>query len=279
MPDNLGFESLWPDELKAYMEKSREEEYLLIDVRQPKEYEKEHIPGAKLIPLMEVEMKADRIPVDRDIIFYCTDGGRSRAAAQFLADMRLTEKRIVNLMGGIMAWEGGILPDIPKVMVFDRGATWPERMMIAMDLEKGAYRFYSHLLAAFPMASFRETVEKLAGAETAHAKAVYLQWEKAVRDPLPFETLFDTLKGEILEGGMAFSEAVRIAGDREGPQCVRVLQMALDIEYAAYDLYRVMAEDSEAEEEKRALLAIAQAEKNHMRTLAAAISRCPELEE
>ncbi len=129
------------------------------------------------------------------------------------------------------------------------------------------------------MESFRETVEKLAAAETAHAKTIYLHWERAVRDPLPFTALFDTLKGDIMEGGMALSEAVRIAADREGPQCVRVLQMALDIECAAYDLYRVMGEESEIEEEKKAFLAIAQAEKNHMRDLAAAISRCPEFEE
>ena len=279
MPDNLGFDSLWPDELRDYMEEQGEEAYLLIDVRQPKEYQEEHLPGAKLMPLMEVEMKVDQIPTDRDIIFYCADGGRSRAAAQFLADLGHTKKRIVNLLGGILAWEGQILPDVPKVMVFDRAAGWPERMMIAMDLEKGAHRFYTYLLRRFPDEPFAETVEKLAGAEVAHARSVYQHWERGVRDPMPFDDLYETLKGDILEGGMHLADAVAKATEGEGPRCLRVLQMALEIEYAAYDLYRVMADKSEDREEKRALLALAQAEKGHMRTLAEAISLCPEFEE
>ncbi len=43
--------TLEPEEAKAYMAHHGEGAYALIDVRQPDEYEKEHLPGARLIPL------------------------------------------------------------------------------------------------------------------------------------------------------------------------------------------------------------------------------------
>lgn len=42
---------IWPEELKIYLTRHQEKDFLLVDVRQPQEYEKEHLPGAQLIPL------------------------------------------------------------------------------------------------------------------------------------------------------------------------------------------------------------------------------------
>ena len=75
--DNLDFETLTADELKVFVDTRRERSFLLIDVRQPLEYERGHLPGARLMPLMEVEAKLFSLPTDRDLIFYCTNGGRS----------------------------------------------------------------------------------------------------------------------------------------------------------------------------------------------------------
>lgn len=46
------------------------EEVLYLDVRQPKEYEKEHLPGAKLIPLGELDQRIDELDPDRTTIIY-----------------------------------------------------------------------------------------------------------------------------------------------------------------------------------------------------------------
>lgn len=43
-----------PADVKDFIALHKSEEYQLLDVRQPKEYEKEHIPGAKLIPVREL---------------------------------------------------------------------------------------------------------------------------------------------------------------------------------------------------------------------------------
>lgn len=69
--DNLEFETLTAEELRVFIKNQNETSYLLIDVRQPAEYEQGHIPGAKLMPLVEVETGLFTLPSDRDLIFYC----------------------------------------------------------------------------------------------------------------------------------------------------------------------------------------------------------------
>ena len=69
--DNLEFETLTAEELRVFIENQNETDYLLIDVRQPAEYEQGHIPGAKLMPLPEVETGLFTLSSDRDLIFYC----------------------------------------------------------------------------------------------------------------------------------------------------------------------------------------------------------------
>ena len=73
--DNLEFETLTPTEFKEYMQTHKEKNYLLIDVRQASEYEHGHIPGAKFMPLAEFETRLFTLPSDRDLIFYCANGG------------------------------------------------------------------------------------------------------------------------------------------------------------------------------------------------------------
>jgi rubrerythrin len=53
-----------------------------------------------------------------------------------------------------------------------------------------------------------------------------------------------------------------------------LIEMALQIEYTAYDLYRTMADRTPAPDAREAFLAIAQAEKAHMRSLINAIENC-----
>lgn len=64
------FRNITADELREYMRMHREEDYLLVDVRNPKEYRKGHIPGARLLPVGELSARLSELPLDRDIIFY-----------------------------------------------------------------------------------------------------------------------------------------------------------------------------------------------------------------
>jgi len=267
---------LTPDELRSYINTRDEKDYMMVDVRQPLEYQRAHIPGATLFPLPELESKLFTLPSDRDLVFYCHVGGRSLAAADLAAGAEVTEKQVFQLHGGIMSWDGKVLPGFPRVQVFDKTAGHDALLMTSMELEKGAFRFYSHLRDNWPGASFSKTVGELALAETAHARTIYRFWRQTVPDPPAFEDLFDSLKGDIIEGGEPVADVLdRIQNAGENP-CIVVLETALSIEYAAYDLYRTMAEKVESVEAKEAFLSISQAEKAHMRKLAAAIPDCSE---
>ena len=71
------YQEIRAEEARAYMTRGREKNYLLVDVRQPDEYAREHIPGAVLIPLGELPARQNELPPDRDILFYCRSGMRS----------------------------------------------------------------------------------------------------------------------------------------------------------------------------------------------------------
>lgn len=58
------------DEAKKYIEEHKEGSFTLLDVRQPGEYERERIPGAKLIPLPELTDRLDELDPEKPIITY-----------------------------------------------------------------------------------------------------------------------------------------------------------------------------------------------------------------
>ena len=85
---------------------------LLVDVRNPGEYELTRIPGAMLIPLSELNMRLDELPKDRQIVCYCHTGKRSARAVALLQDHGHTT--VTSLAGGIEAWSAAIDRSIPQ---------------------------------------------------------------------------------------------------------------------------------------------------------------------
>ncbi len=57
-------------EAKAYMDEHQEGTYTLLDVRQPGEYDDSRIPGAKLIPLPDLNERLAEIPLDKPTLVY-----------------------------------------------------------------------------------------------------------------------------------------------------------------------------------------------------------------
>ncbi len=265
-----------PDELRTFMGQHHESEYLLLDVRQPGEYTEAHIPGAKHIPLPELEERLGDLPGDRDVVFYCRSGRRSQAGATLAAEGDGVGGTLYNLTGGITAWNGQTLPDLPKVQVFDRARSREELLLQAMELEKGAWRFYRTLLERFASEPYAHVFEVLAKEEEAHARLIHHHLEKTGRETGAFDRAFEALEGELMESGERLEEAVDRVEALEGDRCLDLMEMSLDVEYAAYDLHRTIAERSGEEETREAFWSIAQAEKGHMRTLTQAIRTCGE---
>jgi len=78
------------------------EQIILLDVRSEAEYDAEHIPDARLIPLPELENRIGELDKDKIIIVYCKTGGRSRQASEILVQHHF--EHVYNMLGGIQAW-------------------------------------------------------------------------------------------------------------------------------------------------------------------------------
>jgi rhodanese-related sulfurtransferase len=83
---------------------------VLLDVREPKEYEGGHLPNAVHIPLSELAARGSELAklTSRPVIAYCDRGQRSRAAGAALAKLGFTD--IYQLAGGLRAWKDAGLP-------------------------------------------------------------------------------------------------------------------------------------------------------------------------
>ncbi len=85
---------------------------LLVDVREPREYEAEHIAGAMLLPLSSLD--PDYFPVlpGRRVVLHCAVGKRSEAAAKMLIIAGHTD--IAHMTGGLTAWKDmGLETEVP----------------------------------------------------------------------------------------------------------------------------------------------------------------------
>lgn len=78
-------------------------DFVLIDVREPKEYELANLDGI-LIPLGEIEKHLDQIPKDKPVVVHCRSGKRSADAIALLQEKH-HYTNLKNLTGGILAWK------------------------------------------------------------------------------------------------------------------------------------------------------------------------------
>jgi rhodanese-related sulfurtransferase len=87
-----------------------EGELLLIDVREPYEWDAGHIPGATHIELERLASRAEEIPTDRRVVFLCRLGVRSAMAMQAF---RASGWDAYHMAGGIQEWVDEGLPIEP----------------------------------------------------------------------------------------------------------------------------------------------------------------------
>jgi sulfur-carrier protein adenylyltransferase/sulfurtransferase len=101
-------------DLKALID-SEKDDYFLLDVRNPNEYEIAKIPGSTLIPLGEIEngdgvLKLKAMLNGHKLVAHCKMGGRSAKALAILKEAGIEG---TNVKGGIQAWSREIDPSVP----------------------------------------------------------------------------------------------------------------------------------------------------------------------
>jgi rhodanese-related sulfurtransferase len=74
---------------------------VLLDVREPEEWEAGHAPGARHVPLGQLPDRLDELAGDERVVVICRSGGRSALATEWLTAAGVDA---ANLLGGMQAW-------------------------------------------------------------------------------------------------------------------------------------------------------------------------------
>jgi rhodanese-related sulfurtransferase len=100
-----------PVALQDWLKDTARGQPLLLDVREPWEYEKAKLDNSRLIPLREIPARFGELDTAADIVVICHHGGRSMQAALFLDRQGYSSVR--NLTGGVDAWARQVDPAMP----------------------------------------------------------------------------------------------------------------------------------------------------------------------
>ena len=103
--------SISPAEAKRLME---EENALLVDIREPEEFAREHIEGARLAPLSVLPVLAPDPDRERPAVFYCHSGRRAKDNVATLEGRGFAATHLVE--GGLEGWEKAGLPVIRRAV-------------------------------------------------------------------------------------------------------------------------------------------------------------------
>lgn len=105
---------------------SRSAETMVVDVREPEEYEQGHVPGAINLPQADLASRLDELPRGSPLILICRSGARSLRATQFLRQVGF--EQVTNVQGGTLAWKAVGKPLAFGCLSADKldniGSTW-----------------------------------------------------------------------------------------------------------------------------------------------------------
>ena len=96
-----------PKELAAYLEANQP---LLLDVREPWEFNICHIEGSRLVPMGEIQLRLQYLDPETETVVICHHGIRSRQVGMYLEYQGFSN--VINLLGGVEAWAREVDPDM-----------------------------------------------------------------------------------------------------------------------------------------------------------------------
>jgi len=88
------------------------EDVVILDVREPHEYEISRLPGSRIIPLGELDERLSELSTADDLVVHCRSGSRSARAVRLLRKHGFL--KAVNLKGGILAWSDEVDSSVVK---------------------------------------------------------------------------------------------------------------------------------------------------------------------
>jgi len=98
-------------QLNEWLTDSQREKPLLIDVREPWEFDTCRITGSVSIPMRGIPARHQEIKRDADVVVICHHGARSFQVGMFLEQNGFAN--VINLQGGVAAWARDVDPAMP----------------------------------------------------------------------------------------------------------------------------------------------------------------------
>jgi rhodanese-related sulfurtransferase/rubrerythrin len=260
--------SSWsPEEIREFIDTRSPDEYTLIDVRQPGEYVEGHLPGARLIPVGELQDHIGELDPEKTAIVYCSAGVRSRAAASILK--RSGFGRVYSMEGGIRAWQGLLAEGFPESGIhwFTAAHSIDELIALAWLLEEGTREFYESIAGTCGDAEAAVLYQELAIAEDRH-KDTLVRLKREISDKATEAELSAALhrqpQEKIMEGGMLLDDALAWA-EKKGVR--EILELSISLETMSYDSYLTLQERITDERSLKIFGVLADEEKIHLRRL------------
>ena len=193
---------------------------------------------------------------------------RSRAAASVLTGAGF--KEVHSMEGGIRAWHGLVAEGIPEAgMAYFPPATRPEEMVaLAWLLEDGSLKFYESLSKMMEEQEARGLFQNLKRSEENHKATLWKIYEeisgKAPAHEFPDTVISKEPKGDVMEGGMLLSEALKWS---KGKPSKDILELSMSLETNSYDLYLKMERKVEGRNAKQVFKTLSEEEKDHLQRL------------
>jgi len=266
-----GLTTVSATEAKAYMGATPTGEYQLVDVRQPEEYVKRHLPGALSIPLNDLLSETVVIDRQRPTLVYCSRGERSMAAAQWMLSHGFADIRHID--GGMDAWIGNqafghfelnlnlLKPD----------SEFPDAISMAYAMEEGLRVFYMELARETTDDFLQKLYRKLASFEVEHKadlsrKYLHVEGRELIQKEV------EERHGQIMEGG-GYADITLIKTLANTEDVTDVFSLAMAFETQAFDFYFRLSQHSLKSDVKSFFLDMADAEKKHLAFIATEMDR------
>ncbi|MGA6924712.1 MAG: rhodanese-like domain-containing protein [Desulfosarcina sp.] len=258
--------SIDTDQARSYLANMKVEAVTILDVRQPKEYEAGHIPGAVLVPLPELTDHMPRIDRGKPVLVYCASGSRSRMAAQLLSGQGF--KDIINVSGGFNAWtsQAAFLSREKGLALFEGVASVENALAVAYSLEAGLKDFYDTMADKVNDEAAGQLFRQLSQIEVKHQDRILEQYTEITGKSVTRETFEARQVPEVLEGGLTTEEYANLLMPSTDTVS-EIIELAMSIEAQALDLYLRASQKAPTEAGKNALIQIANEEKTHLARL------------
>ncbi len=261
-------ESWTARQLADFLRGHHPEDFHLVDLRRPAEFEKGHLPGALRISPEDLPDRLAELNRGKPVILICSSGLRSRASVAILHHSGFLDLQY--LAGGMEAWEGRAARGIPEaeLMLFSPDFPPEKHTALAWLMEDGTGKFYAELTDRLQDREVRNLFRELKEAEEEHKKSLLAVYEGLTGRPpgpgFPADAFPEIPLEGRMEGGMQVDEAL----DWLRGRLVRdILELSMAMEINALDRYLFLRRKLPDENSRRVFELLSDEERHHLEKL------------